>query len=268
MIKRIAAVAILFLCVGAASAATYNGVDSQPVRTVGDTAKGSLKNVLENASQGTPEAILEEKATIELKKLLGPLTSVSAEFNQKLYSVDDYLIQDSSGHMKVSKPGKIRWVLDSPMEQWLISDGVTLWLYDPDLEQVVIRAFNPDVTATPALLFTGSVSELATAFRVRESKSEVANPTTAELESPSDPVFDQATNTNYRSFTLIPRNNQTLYESLTFEFYGDKPQAITIADALGQRTKITFSNVVLNKAIDPVLYSFEPPPGIDVIRDD
>ena len=252
-----ATVAILLLYAGFTSADTLSGLDSPPAK-----AEGSL---LEGTSEGS---LSEDRAATELIKLLGPLTSVSAEFNQKLYSVDDYLIQDSSGHMKVSKPGKIRWVLDSPMEQWLISDGITLWLYDPDLEQVVIRAFNSDVAATPALLFTGSVSELASAFRVRESKSEVANPITTGSESPSDSGFDQATNTNYRSFTLMPRDNQVLYEFLTFEFYGDKPRAITIADALGQRTKITFSNVVLNEAIDPLLYSFEPPPGIDVIRDE
>ena len=260
MIKRMATVAILLLYAGFASADTLSGLDSPPAK-----AEGSL---LEGTSEGS---LSEDRAATELKKLLGPLTSVSAEFNQKLYSVDDYLIQDSSGHMKVSAPGKIRWVLDSPMEQWLISDGVTLWLYDPDLEQVVIRPFNPDVAAAPALLFTGSVSELAAAFRVREASdvgavaSQVASQTTGSEFQP-DSISDQISSAKYRSFTLTPRNNQVLYESLRFDFDGNKPRAITIADALGQSTKITFSNVVLNEDIDPGLYLFDPPPGIDVIR--
>ncbi|MBV1930159.1 MAG: outer membrane lipoprotein chaperone LolA, partial [Porticoccaceae bacterium] len=103
----------------------------------------------------------EINAVLELKKLLEPLSSVSADFHQQLYSADDYQIQDNTGHMQVSAPGKIRWIIDSPMEQWLISDGLTLWLYDPDLEQVIIKPFDPRVSAAPALLLTGSVGELS-----------------------------------------------------------------------------------------------------------
>lgn len=196
-----------------------------------------------------------DSAVHELKKLLEPLTSVSADFRQQLYSADAYEIQDNQGHMQVSAPGKIRWLVDSPMEQWLISDGHTLWLYDPDLEQVTIRPFDQDIAVAPALLLTGSVGELSDAFEV----SEVA--VTINDGDDSASALPQGA----RRFKLVPRGAQALYDYLTFDFDGPKPLAIAIVDSLGQRTQITFSDVVLNEKIDPRLYSFEPPPGIDVV---
>ena len=196
-------------------------------------------------------------AVVELKKLLTPMTSVSANFQQQLYAADGYLIQDSQGRMQVSAPGKLRWLLDSPMEQWLISDGVTLWLYDPDLEQVIIRPFDPDISATPALLLTGSVGALSDAYQVS-----VETRINAEAQDRKEAAG------KLRSFTLTPYNKQTLYDYLTFDFDGDTPTGITIVDSLGQRTEIKFSDVILNAEIDPELFSFQPPPGVDVIRDE
>ena len=188
----------------------------------------------------------------ELKALLAPINSISAEFRQQLYSADDYLIQDGSGRMRLATPGKMRWLLDSPMEQWLISDGETLWLYDPDLEQVIIKPFDPDVAAVPALILSGSVDDLSAAYEI-------------SLSSTSDltPASEQS-----QSFTLTPRDQQTFYEYLRFDFEDNKPAALTIVDALGQRTQIVFSLVVLNEEIAPELFTFEVPPGVDVIRDE
>lgn len=206
----------------------------------------------------------EINAVLELKKLLEPLSSVSADFQQQLYSADDYQIQDNRGHMQVSAPGKIRWIIDSPMEQWLISDGLTLWLYDPDLEQVIIKPFDPRVSAAPALLLTGSVSELSTMFQVSEPS---LNESVLNGSGLTEADIDSEQASNKRRFKLIPRDNETLYEYLMFDFDGPKPAEIVIVDSLGQRTRIIFSKVVLNEQVDPKLYSFEPPPGIDIILD-
>ncbi len=197
--------------------------------------------------------VADNTAARELKKRLAAITSISADFRQQLYSADDYLIQDSQGRMQVSAPGKISWVIDAPMEQWLISDGTTLWLYDPDLEQVIIKPFDQDIAAAPALLLSGSVSELSEVFDV----SEVVAAENSAAQSPT---------TSIRRFKLSPRDNQTLYEYLTFDFEAFKPVAIVIADSLDQRTLITFSNVLINETVDPSVYSFTPPPGTDVIR--
>ncbi len=224
-----------------------------------DKAVGAVGGLNEPETDGA-----KIKAALELKILLEPLSSVRADFRQQLYSADDYQIQDNTGHMVVSAPGKIRWIIDSPMEQWLISDGLTLWLYDPDLEQVIIKPFDPRISAAPALLLTGSISELSTTFRVSELDISEGGSNQPGLD---EKAVANGQTSNKRRFKLIPHDSESLYEYLMFDFKGPKPAEIVIVDSLGQRTRIIFNKVTLNEQIDPKLYSFEPPPGIDIIHD-
>ncbi len=185
-------------------------------------------------------------ALLALKNCLGDIRSVRADFQQQLYSSDNYLIQDSSGSMVVAAPGRIRWLVENPMQQWVISDGLTLWLYDPDLEQVIIKPFDQNLGEAPALLLTGNTDQLGSAYVVN-------------FEGPDS---------SQCHFSLIPRNEQSIYRQLTLLLRGGLPESITIIDSLDQRTRIGFENVVLNQSVEATLFSFDPPPGVDIIRDD
>lgn len=191
------------------------------------------------------------QALTALKGCLGDIHSVSANFQQQLYASDGYLIQDNSGSMVVAAPGRIRWLVESPMEQWVISDGSTLWLYDPDLEQVIIRPFDQNLAEAPALLLTGDTEQLSSAFLV-------------DFDEPET----EAADSERCHFRLTPRDDQSLYRELKLLLKDGLPTGITIIDSLDQRTLISFDNAVLNGEIGANLFTFEPPPGVDVIHDD
>lgn len=193
---------------------------------------------------GAVNANQQDIVVQQLTTLLDSMTSINAKFTQQLYSPDNYLIQTSTGQMHVATPGKMRWIIDKPVEQWLVSDGATLWIYDPDLEQVVIKRADPGA-ANPMTLLNGSGNELSAHYELS--------------------VTDSG---QYRSFELVPRDQTTLYERLIFKFDKLVPAGIVIFDALGQRTEIVFHDVVLNSDIDQQLFSFQPPAGTDIIRDE
>ncbi|HCO61651.1 MAG TPA: outer membrane lipoprotein carrier protein LolA [Porticoccaceae bacterium] len=193
------------------------------------------------------------QALTALKGCLGDLHSVSANFQQQLYASDGYLVQDNSGSMVVAAPGRIRWLVESPMEQWVISDGSTLWLYDPDLEQVIIRPFDQNLAEAPALLLTGDTEQLGGAFLVDFAVV--------------DGEQSKAEDAKGCHFKLTPRDEQSLYRELTLSLNEGLPVGITIVDSLEQRTRISFDNAVLNGEVDANLFTFEPPPGVDVIHD-
>ena len=44
-----------------------------------------------------------------------------------------------AGTMQFSRPGKFRWEYDKPYEQLIVGDGGKLWIYDRDLNQVIVR---------------------------------------------------------------------------------------------------------------------------------
>jgi outer membrane lipoprotein carrier protein len=185
-------------------------------------------------SGGTPEVIQQ------LRDLLQPITSLSARFQQQITDGDGYKLQASEGLFQVSQPNRLRWVIETPMPQQIIADGVTLWIYDPDLEQVIIQPFNDDIAATPAILFSGDLDQLDDAYFVTQLAE--------------------------GRFELKPEQGGSLFDSMTIAFDGTKPASIALTDTLGQVTRIRFTELDINPALSGDLFVFEAPDGVDVIN--
>lgn len=176
-----------------------------------------------------------------LRQRLSGLDSLSASFEQTLYDAEDEVLQQARGSMLAARPGRVRWQTDAPLEQLIISDSHTLWLYDPDLEQVTVRPFQEDLSKTPAILFIGDL---------------------AALEESYDVTLDEGQETR---FTLTPVSGDSLYANVMLVFDGKMPVGMTLWDSLGQRTVIRFEGVQLNPEWQPGEFVFEPPAGVDVI---
>ena len=58
--------------------------------------------------------------------------------------------QPSEGIFRFKRPGRFEWTYEKPYRQQIISDGKTLWIYDPDLMQVTVRRLDGAVRSTPA----------------------------------------------------------------------------------------------------------------------
>jgi len=185
-------------------------------------------------SGGAPEDIQQ------LRDLLQPITSLSARFQQQITDGDGYKLQASEGLFQVSQPNRLRWVVETPMPQQIIADGVTLWIYDPDLEQVIIQPFNDDIAATPAILFSGDLDQLDDAYFVTQLAE--------------------------GRFELKPEQGGSLFDSMTIVFDGAKPASIALTDTLGQVTSISFTELDINPALSGDLFVFEAPDGVDVIN--
>ena len=65
------------------------------------------------------------------------------------------LVQQASGEFAIARPGKFRWSVDKPYQQLLVGDGERVWIYDPDLNQVVKRRNDQALGSTPAALLAG-----------------------------------------------------------------------------------------------------------------
>jgi outer membrane lipoprotein carrier protein len=89
--------------------------------------------------------------------------SARADFEQKVYDRERRLVQDSRGSFAFLRPGRFRWSTAQPYEQLIVGDGERVWIYDPDLKQVTVRAMGRALGATPAALLAGS-AEVERAF--------------------------------------------------------------------------------------------------------
>ena len=189
----------------------------------------------------SPQAFAGGKAEDiqRLRDLLHPISSLSAQFKQRISDADGFELQVSQGLFEVSQPNKLRWIVKQPMPQQVISDGITLWVYDPDLEQVIIQPFDKDIAATPAILFSGDLDSLDSVYFVEQL-----------AES---------------SFLLTPEEEGSLFRSTAIQFDGAKPSVIVLTDTLGQITRISFTGLKLNPPISADQFVFKIPQGIDII---
>ena len=62
---------------------------------------------------------------------------------------------ESTGTFSFQRPGKFRWAYEKPFEQLIVGDGERLWIYDRDLNQVIVRKLDRALGSTPAALLAG-----------------------------------------------------------------------------------------------------------------
>jgi outer membrane lipoprotein carrier protein len=178
----------------------------------------------------------------QLRNLLQPISSLSAQFKQQVTDADGFQLQQSEGLFQVAQPNNLRWIVEQPMPQQVISNGLTLWLYDPDLEQVIVQPFDASIESTPAILFSGDLTRLDSAYFIRQLSPDV--------------------------FQLTPEQEGSLFSELQIIFVDQLPASISLTDSLEQVTRITFSDVRLNPSLPAALFEFEIPGDIDVINND
>lgn len=189
-------------------------------------------------------AVLWADATAELVEKLSGLHSMRGEFQQMVLDQDGTRLQEASGTLVVARPNRFRWHTQTPFEQLVVSDGERVWVYDVDLEQVVVRPLTGQVSKTPALLFGGNPQGVGKSFRVER------------LDGSGDRV----------TYQLRPRDEQALFSLLEVTFDGRRPVSMRLEDALGQKTTIEFPALELNVEPEPEVFRFTPPEGADVIR--
>lgn len=181
----------------------------------------------------------------ELRSFLAEVITLEASFSQTLIEADSEHTRRSEGRFYLHRPGRFRWDYTSPDPQLVVADGEQLWLFDPELEQVTVRALDEGLSGTPAMLLSGE-GRLEDSFRIGA----------AYREDGLDWV------------ELAPLEEAADFAAVRVGFESGKLAAMELMDALGQTTLIRFSSLILNPKLDPALFQFTPPEGADVIRDE
>lgn len=179
-----------------------------------------------------------------LSTYLERLNNIQADFVQHTHDGAGTLLQTQKGYLSLTKPNKFKWVSEPPYEQSLVSNGVTLWQFDPDLEQVTVQKLDDRLSSTPVLLLSGDSVSISKEYQVF-----------------SETLQDE------RHFVLIPNRADTLFDRLRLEF--DSQQNLSrmeIKDEAGQKTVIYFKDIKVLQSIKPSEYEFDIPEGIDVIK--
>lgn len=177
----------------------------------------------------------------ELSVLLRDYETMSGDFQQTLVDEKQTLIQESSGHFVVKKPGFFYWDTKEPFPQLLVSNLKTIWLFDPDLDQVTVRPYKNNIDQTPILLLSGDTDRITESYSVSKSGDR---------------------------YTLKPRALETAFTQMELVFDGKLLASMILHDTLQQTSTFRFTKVTLNEVVSPGRFQFTPPDGVDILIDD
>lgn len=183
---------------------------------------------------------MAETAAMALQQLLSPVNSLSAEFSQHIKDIDNNQYQTTSGNLSLMKPNHLRWNVVSPIPQLVVSDGKKFWLYDPDLEQVIIQSVSDDFMASPIRVLLGNLNQLNNDFTV------TAKPN--------------------NNFLLEPKLKHSSFVNVQLRFTHNILSHIIYKDNFGQTTELTLTNVVVNPSLTTDDFKFNIPKGVDIIN--
>ena len=177
-----------------------------------------------------------------LKEFVREVKTGRAAFTQTVTAPDGVKRRSSSGSFEFARPNRFRFAYAKPFEQVIVADGQKVWIFDADLNQVSVRAFNSALGATPAALLAGGSLE---------KDFDLSN-------QPSKDGVDWALAT--------PKNKDGAFQSVRVGFKGKTLSAIEITDSFGQRSLLLFTQMLANPVIASDAFRFTPPAGADVIE--
>jgi outer membrane lipoprotein carrier protein len=179
----------------------------------------------------------------DVEKYMSGLASWSADFQQTIDDGHGNVLRSAAGRLYLQRPGKFRWDYAQPSEQLILANGKEIWFYDKDLSQANVRDMDTSLASTPASLLSGTAS--------------VSAQFTVTALPPSDGL---------QWFQLVPKHADTDFQLVRIGFdKGGELRSMFLADKLNQITQLTFSNSKRNATLAPDLFTFVPPPGVDVI---
>ena len=208
-----------------------------------------MKNILINTVLLTAGLYVSSaQASVEmLEKFFKDITTLEARFDQAVIDETGLTLEQSSGTFYLSRPGKFRWDyqsedLELDSGQQIVADGESIFMYDPDLEQVTKRGLEDALGQVPSLLLVQTGADIEKHFVVNDFG-----------------LIDGLTWAG-----LKPLDENAGYQQLMIGFLGEEINTITLVDGLGNETRLSLTAVKGNPELSQDIFDFAVPEGADV----
>src|SRR5919197_547804 len=175
----------------------------------------------------------------------GRMTDLNAEFTQTAFNKSLNQTIPATGKVYLKKGGKLRWEYAEPTPQQIVSDGKTIWIYTPTLNQVNTGPA-PEALAGPAGSFLTGLGKLREHFNVR-----FLNPAQPK-DGDGNVVLDLTPKQQLPTLTrLILALDPKTWEVRKAVVYDQFENTVTM----------TFTKVAVNTGLPDKLFVFVPPKG-------
>ncbi|UDG79822.1 outer membrane lipoprotein chaperone LolA [Candidatus Steffania adelgidicola] len=174
-----------------------------------------------------------------LKNRLNKINSFYAHFVQKVTGTSGDLIQEGKGEIWVKRPNLFNWHITEPDESRLISDGKTLWFYNPFVKQATANYLKKSIENTPFMLILTSNSEDWRQYHVRQDGNDFWLVPKSDEGNPKEFRINITDNGTMKAFSIVEHDGlcsvyelknqkQTFIDNVQFKF--TIPQNATLDD--------------------------------------
>lgn len=157
----------------------------------------------------------------------------------------------AAGWMYFQKPSRMRWQYEIPAAQKkeVVTDGRLVWMYMPQDSVVMVYKVEQVLRSDLVMRFFSGIGQFQKDFTVAWNRPP------KEGDSPVIDLFPKREQPELKRLTLTINPKTYLVDKLEF------------ANALGEETRFTFSQIKLDVKLAPDFFSFKPPPGVQVVRE-
>lgn len=128
-------------------------------------ASAAALGLLTAAAASAQEAGCSEPFMARIQAEYQAIGSFSGRFAQEDRQADGSVVR-AAGEIAYVRPGRMRWDYEPPHEQLVVTDGQSVWLFDPLLDNVTVQPLE-DVTQGTPLSFLLGVGNLQEDFTCR-----------------------------------------------------------------------------------------------------
>jgi outer membrane lipoprotein carrier protein len=185
----------------------------------------------------------------EIQKRYEGTNDIEASFLQEYIGkvMKQQLKQEGKVYFK--KRGMMRWDYRIPNQKF-ISDGLTLWYFQPEEHQVFVSDVSKVIKEKTPLAFLAGEGDLSRDFKILNF---------SESSSPKEE--------NY-ILELIPKESNAILSKLTLSI--DKKSYYVVQadvfDGLGNVTRTRFIDMKTNVGLPDSFFQFTIPPGTEVLK--
>lgn len=190
-----------------------------------------------------------DEAIRGLEAAYGRMTDLRAEFSQSSFNKSLNQTIAAQGAVSLKRGGKLRWEYSEPTKQEIVSDGKTLWVYTPSLNQVNTGPA-PEALAGPAGSFLAGLGKVREHFTVRFLNP--AQPRDAEGNVVLDLTPKQPLPTLSRLVLAVEPKQWEVRKAVVY-------------DQFENTVSMRFTKVQMNAGLPDKLFTFVPPPNTAVV---
>lgn len=151
----------------------------------------------------------------------------------------------TQGTVVFKKPGKMRWEMQNGVGETIVADGVTLWIYRPEDQQVIRMPFTEAFRSTTPISFLTGVGRISDDF---------------------DATLGEQVDSRL-ALVLTPKRKEADLGSLRLFVQTDSFDIVgaEVTDPLGNVSRLRLKNILRNTGVPDERFAFQVPPGVDVL---